>query len=329
MKVAWFGTHDFSGHLRNEGFDAVFVPMAQPRVFDWDGVCRETGMEPDVLVYSDRSFPPVFVGVERYPCLTCFYVVDSHIHSWYPIYAHAFDARAVSLRDHLPGYRDPNQPGGTLWLPAFPRDQDRPTPNVEQEWDVVFVGKVDAETTPLRKVFLDELQRLLPGRVHLARGRYAALYPRARIVLNIAERGDLNFRVFEALACGACLLTPRIGHGQDELFPPGECLEVYENLDAVDAAARIEALLADPARRQALAETGYAEIERAHRIRHRAASLAAFLRSDGPQAARDKRLRNPGRIAQVMRALYLHWGEQLKDEEHRRKMFVAAMACKG
>lgn len=328
MKLAWIGTHNLGAHLENQGFEHVRIPLPLQSVLDWEDVCSLAGFEPDALVYSDRSLPPPLAGVERFPCLTCFYAVDTHIHSWYPFYAQFFDCCAVSLRDHLPWFQGSDQLGETIWLPPFPADKDRPQPEAAPEWDAVFVGKVDAETTPKRKAFLDEMERLAPGLVRVTRGSYAELFPRAKVVLNIAERGDLNFRVFEALACGACLLTPRIGHGQNEFFPPGECLEVYENLDAADAVGRLRELLADPDRRRGLAEAGHAEIERAHRRRHRVKSLAGLLRSEGASRACNDRLRNPGRFALELGAFYLHWAVHLKDEACRQKMVAAGLAAK-
>jgi len=327
VKLAWIGTYAFMHLMEKDGFETAFIRMSTPRVLDWEDICSEAGFEPDVLIYSDRSLPPPLVGLEHYPCLTCFYVVDSHIHSWYPTYAQAFDCRAVSLRDDLPDFEDRRFPGSTIWLPPYPRDRDQPVAEAEPRWDVLFVGNVDPETTPKRAVFLDEVDRLLSGRLHVTKGEYHTLYPYSRVVLNVAERGDLNFRVFEALGCGACLLTPRIGHGQDDLFEPGRCLELYENLDAANAVAHIESLLADPEHRAAMARAGSSEIERAHRMKHRAADLIALLKSQAAHDAHEERLRNPGCFAAYLRLLYLHWADSMPEGELRSKYVAAARAA--
>lgn len=325
MKLAWIGTYGFHHAMPAQGFETTFVRIKEPCAMDWDDVCERAGFTPDVVVYSDRSFPLPLVGVEDYPCLTCFYVVDSHIHgSWYPTYRDAFDCCAVSLRDHIPGFVNKEFPEATIWLPPYPRQQDVPIPDAEMQWDVLFVGNVDPETTPKRTVFLDEIERLLPGRLHVTTGEYHTLYPHARVVLNIAERDDLNFRVFEAMGCGACLLTPHVEHGQNDLFTPGVHFEEYNNLDAADAVAKIETLLAAPEKRQTMARAGAAEIDRAHRKKHRAADLARLLRSDAARAAHEKRMTHQNRLTTDLRLLYLHWADATEDETMRAKYVAAA-----
>ena len=140
------------------------------------------------------------------PCPTCFFCIDSHIHGWYADWAQAFDACAVSLKDHMPAFRQRLPMERVVWLPPFAKDTDQPPASPpEPEFDLLFVGTVDPETTPGRVRFLDEVKARMHGR-EVRKGEYRELFHRARLVLNVAERGDLNYRVFEALGCGACLL---------------------------------------------------------------------------------------------------------------------------
>lgn len=263
--------------------------------------------------------PPPLLGVERYPCLTAFYCIDAHIHAWYPLYAAAFDLCAISLRDELPRFEAELQPGRVLWLPPFAEDRYQPRV-AAKDFDLLFVGTVDPETTPIRHAFLQRLADIFPG-LAVRRGDFGELMPRARVVLNIAERGDLNFRVFEALACGSCLLTPRIANGQNLLFREGEHFAVYAPDDAADCARAANELLADTARREALARAGQAIVDAADRPRQRAEAFAALLRQGLDDRLSAARLaRGPGNgdarsasLRRRLRLLFLHWAEACGD----------------
>ena len=280
----------------------------KPEVYGWSDVVRLAGGDPDVLVVADKSRPPFVLGMESFPCRTVFYAVDTHIHSWYPYYAQGFDACILSLKDHLPLLRHLRLPeSGLRWFPAFAPDApplERGSEEREsKEWDCLFVGNVDAQRTPGRKRFLERLANRLP--VEVTRGDYTRLYPRARVVLNYCELGDLNFRVFEALGCGACLVTPHIGHGLTELFTPGEHLLTYPPDDVDAAEAAIRSALADPALRQRLARAGLAAVDAAHRARHRAKDFSAFVAGLSPDLTAD-RLAHAGDIRRTwLKLLYL------------------------
>lgn len=312
MKLAWVGAHPLDAGMRAVVPGTVVVPLRVSQILGFDDVIRLAGGVPDVVVYSDISGPPPLAGIERFPCLTVFYCVDSHIHGWYPDYARAFDLCAVSLRDHLPLFASRLGPDRVLWLPPCPRMRDRPSaaPKVH---DLMFVGKVDPEVTPGRHAFLAEVKKRVPG-LRVTRGNYRELFPTARLVLNVAERGDLNFRVFEALACGACLLTPRVGHGQDELFTNGAHLFTYPPMDPEAVAVLVRELLSDEARRDRVAAAGAALVQARHRPEHRAAELVAFLADHRPferlVAARLK-YADP-LFTRLLRPLYLHWAEALR-----------------
>lgn len=316
--MAWIGGGYLHPQFAERGYDVRRVPLSSPRVLDWDGVCRETGCEPDFLVYADASLPPPLVGLERFPCPTLFYCVDSHIHQWYPLYAQAFDLCAVSLLGHLPGMTLRLGPDRVFWLPPFPiRGERPPEAGPERIWDVLFVGHVNRETSPVRARFLREFAGEVDN-FAVREGSFAELFPQARIVLNVAERGDLNFRVFEALATGACLLTPRIGNGQDQLFEDGVHLFTYGQNDPCDAARKARRLLERPELCERARRAGLAEIDARHRRRHRVRTILDRIEGLDRKAAVRERLAQADAIRdKYLRLLFLHWAAEVPDARSR------------
>lgn len=323
--VVCLGGTFFSPSLRDLGFEVRHLPLARGEILDWDGVRRRAGLEPDLLFYLDRSLPPPIVGLETLPCLTAFWCIDSHIHSWYPAWAQGFDLCFASLKDHLPRFRLRLPPERVVWLPPFAdHGHHPPAEPVEPEWDLLFAGTVDPETTPGRAAFLAELGRRLPG-LAVRRGVFRELYPRARLGLNIAERGDLNFRVVEALACGACLLTPRVEHGQAELFRDGKHLFVYDPKDMDGLVRLVEELLADPERAARVAEAGRLAVETAHRPIHRARAVAEAVRGLDAAAVVAERLERAREIRETyLKLVYLHWAEAAREPAARAAYLKAA-----
>ncbi|MBQ7617553.1 MAG: glycosyltransferase family 1 protein, partial [Desulfovibrio sp.] len=220
QKILWTGNHFFVASLAQAGWTKVFHHRYDNfAFFSYEDLVKLAGFEPDVLLVADKSMPPNILGVEEFPCLTVLYVVDSHLHSWYPYYAQAFDFCLVSLKDHLPLFSQAHlSHERVMWLPPFAQDHYRPDPDCPREicYDCLFVGRVSA-LTPKRQIFLKELSELFPS-LEVTTGSFANLFPKAKVVLNFCEHGDLNFRVFEALGMGSALVTPRIGNGQDGLF---------------------------------------------------------------------------------------------------------------
>lgn len=329
QNLVWIGNPFFAGDLQGCGWEKVYIHnFEDKRIYGWQDILDLCGFQPDVLVVADKSRPPFVLGMENFPCLTVFYAVDSHIHAWYPFYGQGFDACLVSLGDHLQKFRGPYLGEDRIfWSPPYARDEDKPDPSVQPEWDCLFVGNVDAGAMPGRARFLRELEQRIPG-LQIKSGNYQKLFPKGKILLNQAIDGDLNFRVFEAMGCGGCLVTPRIKHGFDRLFVDGEHLVAYAPDDPGDAAYRINFLLEHPDIVSYIQKTGLAEIDAKHRARHRAESftdrLCDLYLYDINEIIRRRKNNADKIIKDFLAPTYLLWANELADEKLKTSYLKAA-----
>ncbi|PTN34165.1 glycosyltransferase, partial [Desulfonatronum sp. SC1] len=326
--LLWYGAAFFSSALPTSGWATTIKRQYQPAAVSWRELFADLPKPPDVLVIADYSGPPPLLDPHTCPSLTVFYSVDSHIHSWHPLYAQTFDLCLVSLRDHLPRFTgtflDANR---ILWTPPFVPDTLQPAPK-DQIWDALFVGKVDAILTPRRHAALKNLKRELPN-LEVRQGKFWELFPQAKVVLNFCDLNDLNFRVMEALACGSALLTPRIGHGQDDLFHHGEDLWLYDQspdgIDVADLLHQLRRLLDDDELRIRLARNGQAKVNTGHRDSHRAATFTNQLREHDWSDLIANRLRASARLhGDILRPLFLHLSETLPNSHSLRSAYYHA-----
>lgn len=326
QRLIWVGNPYFASHLEDLGWTVHVRPMDPYtwRMLSYEELTAEAGFEPDAVVYGDASLAPMLRGVADFPCLTLMHCVDSHLHQWYRGFAQAFDLCTVAMRDHLPGFVGPRLgPDQVRWMPLYSRDSDRPLKR-PQDHNVVFVGKVDPQLTPERHDFLTRLGQVVP-KVLLARGDYREFFPMAKVAINVAEHGDLNFRVFEALGCRACLVTPRVGHGQDELFRDGVDLFTYEPGDLSSAIEAVGRAVADEKLARRVAASGYRAVNARHKAVHRARDLDAWLRQI-PAADLVAARRRRARLIHFdfLEMLYLHWGGNTPRDDVKRSCLEAA-----
>jgi hypothetical protein len=59
-------------------------------------------------------------------------------------------------------------------------------------------------------------------------GGYRELFNRSLMVLNQSAANDVNFRTFQAMACGALLIGERIGNGFNDLFQDRTHCALYD-----------------------------------------------------------------------------------------------------
>jgi len=97
------------------------------------------------------------------------------------------------------------------------------------------------------------------------------IFNQAKIVFNKTFSGDLNFRVFEALSCGAFLITDRTENGLRDLFKDGEHLAMYDNLK--DLEDKIGYYLSHEDEREKIAACGQKEVHGKHTFYHRAKTM--------------------------------------------------------
>ncbi len=265
------------------------VPLSEPlstRAL-WE-LLDSRGFRPDLAFWCDLCRPPWVMGLETLPGAVIGLSVDQYCNPWHVPYSACFDAVLVAQRDYLRLFQDPRLPRPAQWLPLFcdpELDYDR---GAERDIPVSFVGTLDPPLNPGRRPFLEAFRRCAPL-VHLT-GDYAPVFGRSRIVLNQSAVGELNYRLFQAMSCGAAVLTEATDNGLCELFEPGRDMLTYPRGDAAAAARTALEALASP-RLAEIAANGQKKARLLHSAQARARSVlalaATLLRTGAPAWRRE------------------------------------------
>lgn len=224
-------------------------------------------LRPDLVFWCDACQTPWIFGFETLPAVTIGFSIDQYMHPWHVPYSAAFDFFFVAQKDYLPLFTDAPTGRPAAWMPLFCDPERDLDPGSARDIPVSFVGTLDGLVNPRRRPFLEAFRRLAP--LYRTTGRYQPVFGRSRIVLNQSAAGELNFRLFEAMACGAAVLTEDTENGLRDLFVPGEDLLVYRRDDPADAARMALTGLADP-RLAAIAANGRRKVLACHTVAARA-----------------------------------------------------------
>jgi len=252
MRILNLDGHYFVTPFREMGHEVLWIGSAPDcdvrletviSLADLMGVLGERAFTPDLVVWSDICRPPSVIGIEALPAVTVGFSIDQYCNPWHMAYAAAFDLMLVAQKDYLPLFEQEQLGNELEWFPLFcnpARDTDH---GLERDVPVSFVGTVEGSINKGRKLFLSDFKKRHP--LFVTQGNYAPIFNRSRIVLNQSAAGELNFRVFEAMACGAALLTEDVNNGLEDLFTDGESVLLYPRGNAVRAAEKASRALAD------------------------------------------------------------------------------------
>ncbi|MBF0589383.1 MAG: glycosyltransferase family 1 protein [Magnetococcales bacterium] len=277
---------------------------------------------PEAILLGDGSTFPLFPGLEFMPVPLVWFAMDAHIHArWHTHYAPVFDLIFVAQQDYLSYYQSDPSRQRVRWLPLFANGAYDRCLQLPRQQDLAFVGTMDPQLNPQRVRFIEQIQAQLP--VHVTQGAYLEPYNRARLVLNQSVEGEVNFRIFEAMACGAAVLTERIGNGLDTLFQEGTDVVLYERNSPEDAARQAQRILAQPERCQEIARAGMAKVVRHHTSAERAGQILSALHEMTPQETIQRRGESLADIEAHMVQVYdhaakvhRHHAQQQPDAQH-------------
>jgi hypothetical protein len=279
VKILLINQDWFAKELREAGHEVVSYGLAPQLDFrqevafvQIERVFKLLPFRPEIVIIHDNSAPLTITGLESCPVPTVFYSVDTQHHAYlHKYFSLMFDHTFVAEKDYLPEFHEIGRHPD--WLPLWASRYVEASSN--KKHGAVFVGTLDADLNPDRVRFFEELKKRVP--IVCLTGAYWEIFPFSEIVINQTVKGDLNFRVFEAMMCGAMLLTEKAGNGLLELFKDGEHLVTYEKGNVDEAARKISYYLEHVDECRAIARRGREEVLAKHQSRNRAARFLEII----------------------------------------------------
>lgn len=255
--------------------------------------------KPDALIIASPEYLPVPVDVAAFPGTRILLITDWNLGLRYlPDLCALFDFCFVDW----PGYRLLRRAGvgNVHHQPLFGHDpahyRDR---GGYRNLDVSFCGNLNAGLHRARNRLLARLAKWGTGRnVHLGQAfneAYADVLNRSRLVFNYSIRGEANMRLYEAMACGA---VPLVEAGNQEVPMLFQADRHYFSYEPDRLEARLESLLADPARIEAVSREALRAVA-AHAKAKQMRSLLEFAGRESPQGPRPAAARAPAAPASL------------------------------
>ena len=253
---------------------------------------------------TDNSSFPVILELENVEFPLAWYAIDSHIHlPWHKAYASVFDFVFVAQKDVMPHYVcDPSRQIMS-WLPVFSPFVPSSVPLTPKIHALSFVGTL-SPLNPDRIHFIQAIQKRFP--LHLTTGAWVEVFQESKMILNQSMANDVNFRTFEAMGSGSCLLTERVSNGLEDLFQDRSHCVMYEKGNVEEIINLVDYYEAHEEEREAIAHAGRSEILRAHLGRHRVRSILETVRSGSAQDMVVRRKAGLQEIRMLLKPVYAY-----------------------
>lgn len=254
-------------------------PGYAPNV-DIQGLVQDLKLHPDLFLYVDSGHAAYLPrNIEKLDCPTAAYLIDVHLGPRLrrPL-ATLFDYVFVAQKDCVDLYRM-GKDQHVEWLPLACDPRIHKDLGLDRSLDLGFVGRVggsyDRRTDMLQA--LETRFKLNDYRRPYKREEMASTYSESKIAFNCSISGDVNMRVFEAMACGAMLVTDRIANGLLDLFQDGRHLATFQTRD--ELLERVGYYLQHDDERKAIAEAGQAEVLAHHTYRCRGEQILETIQA--------------------------------------------------
>jgi len=295
MKILNIEHPYFTEAFRNMGHDVFEVRLSpgggQPVFYkQLLASLLAKGFSPDLVLWCDGGNLPYVFGWEAMPAVVIGLSIDSFCNPWHVPFSAAYDHLFVAQKDFVSPFTVDPFPRRVEWLPLFCQQGDSLGLGLARDIPVSFVGTLAPANIPARRPFLVDFRRRCP--LYTKQGPYREVFNRSQLVLNQSAVGEINFRLFEASACGAAVLTEDVEHGLRELYVPGEEALLYPRGDAAAAAAIARDWLSRPDDLARVARAGRRRTVREHTNVARARRILSTAESLRASGAPKWRLRN-------------------------------------
>ena len=263
---------------------------------------------PDLVIFIDSPYGLFPRGLERCPCPTACYLIDVHQDFNLRLqYAYFFDFVFCAQKDYIPVLRNKGF-NNVFWLPLACDPEIHRKRRLPKIYDIGFVGnwrhprRLRLLTLLANYFTLNDFRRVYP------KEEIATIYSQSKIVFNCSVNGDLNMRVFEALASGTMLVTDHIENGLDDICEDGVHLVTYR--DERSLLERVRHYLEHDDEREAIAEAGMQLVLDKHTYYHRVKEIleTVFVRHSEWQYAAKVRFMNPKDLHRTYAKLYSKLG---------------------
>lgn len=248
---------------------------------------------PELIMFIEPGIDFFPRGLEKLNCPTACYLVDVHQSlAVRECYAPFFDHLFIAQRDYVDHF---SRLGYTSvhWLPLACDPEIHGNRNLPKLYDVGFVGHINSHR---RKTYIEKLStqfKLNDWTKFYPKEEIGPIYSQSKIIFNCAINGDINMRVFEAMASGSLLLTDRVENGLLEMFQENIHISTYENAD--DLVAKAQKWLENEYDRQRVAQCGEREVLSKHTYLHRTETILEVIESSSIVHTARIRGMDPGR----------------------------------
>lgn len=198
--------------------------------------------------------------LERLP--RAWWGIDTHVSTIHHVNrASKYSLAFISQKQYFSQFLHNN----LVWLPhACDPEFHKGDMNVPKEHDVTFIGNTGYHHRR-RNELLVAMQHTAKMNIkkNLWYRDVTSEYEKSYIVWNCSLNGDLNMRVFEAMASGAMVMTDKVDqNGGSELFTDNVHLKFYRNEEEMREQARF--YLAHANQKNIIAEAGQQEVLSKH-----------------------------------------------------------------